>query len=681
MNHRSLPVFIKAVLFFALIAAAVFLSFSDKSVPDLGTSVSMTGYGAERPSLRQVFYSPEQIEDVAEAPFAAGADANKYMPLFINRDDIKESVPATFPAKILVFGTKKNDLVFYDLNRKEIFKSFAVSKIAHIRSGVFSKKFAKVFYYSDFNIVTVDLKSMTLTDTPVSSAEYLDLSQIPKSVVKETINHPCNTSLGISSDDSFLFWGCSTPSEYGEIKGNVGLVIKWPLDAAGQLESKNKVQYFRTSKIINSREFSGLNSGVWNSGMGPTQFENNLLIATGNGPNNPELDNFGCSVVVLDKDNLRVKAFDALEDSRFQECLALNLDTSSGSIAITKIKGRTIGAIASGDELLRIFDIKKLIQRAPRASVHIPLNNQFSFGTTVILPRAEDSAQILFLSHTSKASPQSSFFATEKSAEKVLRVLEANNSLGVTTRVCEGYLAPESGKGSLKMSLYYSGYARRTAFWVNPSTAEKTGLTSVKISKYESMTQSKVYWAPYVKTNVEEIFPVLRSAPLSLEKKMLTSRFVGEQIPVYVSKSAENTPCGDEKLFQTFVAKGFRPFYKYSFEQKSQKKSWQLESHAVNSNLEHSVNWILDGRQDEKPPNSSFMAAYDKKPTDGFLLIPISISAGRTRVKIIRTATGKILKEFEFEGQVHFSQPLVLGRQIFISTQNHGIRHFEVTLR
>ena len=323
-------------------------------------------------------------------------------------------------------------------------------------------------------IVQIDLDGKNM------KSFYIDIASLfPEQLqisAKERIS--CKTALSLlqTEDSNLLYLGCGMGFVrthnflYGENQGLSGLVISFLLDDHGDIIPPSPYRAFKTSKPTKSKNY-GYDSGIYLLGGNfPILPDTSLLIGTGNGPVDFDKENFGCSVLNLDK-NLNIvknanetpKVF-TLYDNVSGECWSRNDEYSSSTITYEELNGKIIAVAMGKHGNITFFDTQKMDQKNIYKITFRQKNNRARYGNIPVWKTNNKKLRFYF------------FVPPSFRTEATLLTKELLSQYRVLKKNCYGFVSRE--EEGREVALYYSGDRRKDYIVVVEGTRAAKELNS-----------------------------------------------------------------------------------------------------------------------------------------------------------------------------------------------------------
>jgi hypothetical protein len=616
-------------------------------------------------------------------------DALKIMPLYIRGNDL--SLPTFKEKRLLLFGTKKNTIKLIDIDSDQIVWEKKIPHGMKLEATPYIDiEEARIFFHAQkrprkppgHRIKGIFQMSF---ENPKIQGFTFTLKNWIGETEKDLIN--CKTALSLNkvSHPNYLFWGCAVPAltrvggkKYGTHQGIRGGLLTVPLKSNGDLNDLREFHFFPTSKIISDVPVSGLDSGVYNIGSGPSLYKDgSILLATGNGPVDFDREQFGCSVLRLKgwppkimKSKDGKKLVFTIDRSSHFPCWALNIEYSNSAVSLVQNQKKAIGAILSKDGHLTVFSPDNM----HRSRTDLKIGATPSYGQPITFLN-KNQINIFAVANSAHPSPrpyEQDIFTTKEYVP---------NIPSIKSYRCVG-LIKSSKTGKKQLSLLYSGRTRNHyTNAISPSNFLQE-LTS---------TYSKVF-GTQKKDSLNKLNPmyrvlaVLGGLPEELESKqfqkttiklefdsLYPSRPSHFSLPVLIRKVTEQSECqtppsGWVALFKAKLSRVPEPS-----SQKLTAYSYKvLPSANLKKKWEFSSSELLATR-------SSPLAIIDQKNKTSILILTAVQKTPFPKyfVLFLNGDTGKLIRKLPLPAKVHYSMPLAFDEYVFIPTIK-GIQKYQL---
>jgi len=651
------------------------------------------------------------------------ADALDAMPIYVN--GYRNPLPGIAGRHVMFFGSTQR-MTAYDLESEQEIWSVEIdgyradqAPVADLDRGILY--FTGSLYPKNGNGFQEWVYSVSLDGTGLEGFR-LDLDGLladrraPDNTKPSEFVH-CRTALGLNSraDPPYLFFGCGVIAgqdspRYRRARGSRGLLIAVELDGGGRFKGPDAVSRFSPSRLTENPE-TGFDTGIWNSGAGPAVLpDGSLLLATGNGPLIPDEGNYGCSVLRLDGHSLEPisgaqgSGYYSVDNAPYTECHGINLDLSCSSVASLLHGDKVYSAIAGKDGRLKSFDPFALPGSDPSLKIEAEAGG-IACGQPTIQLRNEH-VEVLMLAPRNGRS-------VRRNTDLTLATAGAGKQLeqeGYERGACVGWVRQEPGPGTLELALYNSGPFRhdrvamaaetefqkqatlgsfRTDDWRESVMANSTGrippyYRAERLGfvydndfqrlpaglRYQRLTWYVSDYGGYYATT-EPAHEVLRKRPGG-NGKLVTGKDHISQEPIFVAAASagEGGHCG-----QTERA-GFEKLFSYDWEGDSPTTGWIASSFRVARDHSLSPHWTYERDDDTSFVNSSPVATTAPAGESGLFIFPV-VGPDSSQMVILNSADGSLVDQIQFEGQPHFTMPVIVGDRIYLATTGGGIQVFE----
>ena len=519
--------------------------------------------------------------------------------------------------------------------------------------------------------------------------------QVPATFWSEPKDHPlhgkpvprinCHTSIGIntSSNPKQIFMGCANRTlplkkgyRYRDDRGVTGRVFIIDLNENGDF---GKFHQFYTSRWTENPN-QGFDSGVYNSGSGPTLLpDGSLLVATGNGPTDSKAGNFGCSVV-----RVNMKTLEPMKDSQgqvqtfglspepYQECWSQNHDLGSSGVTAQEVKpGKWVAGVISKHAQLSFFDPDRMNQKDGR--IKITEAGRDTYGSPASRNLGNGSAQFLIHFTTyDKYRRGTSFIGNNEIIKKTENFL---------SKKCIGWVSKKPVKNTRPLELLYTGpLAKRYTYAFTNSQQENLRSKTFsedrigwhsnwahpklkipffphgKIGHFWTQSENSKYkrlnFSDYVPTKQNEIFP-----------------------EVYYLPANNETDCEKENR------ENLEPIYMVKQEHlKESLPGFHLQSYVVDSDLNWNKTWDFHRRE---LINHQTMVSMWTVPDTGMTYVGtlvVNSKATEAQLLIIRADTGELVVQKSLADGSHFAMPMVVDEFMIIPTKDQGLFLYKFSL-
>gem|GEM_PF-4423777 len=378
-------------------------------------------------------------------------------------------VPATSKNKEMLLGIRLEKGIFQLIgfspkSDEVLFKrSFLKDNDLGNTGLLYLEKYRRVFFRSATKLFSYHIDSKEL--------HQLKLKKKTLNVSKHFF---CHTELTYNAIHNYLVWGCSPDFKshgdkitYGNRSNRSGFLMRARLSEQGRLVPITNQDIFLTSSEIKGNRFSGISTGIWNSG-GPLAItqSGNVVVTTGNGPSYPKQGNYGCSILVLEGKSLQLlrnNSFYSLDREGTQECFFHNKDFSSSSPVIfrdDKSENKENEVVLVTGKPGRLIFFKPnglgpeldLIKNSSYLSHGV---NQSHYGMPLIL-KSKGDTQVFTVGTVASTSERDLVVLTEGQRD----IYSEQSGIGLKKVSCFGYLKRTLGPLRLKAGLFYTGKIR-----------------------------------------------------------------------------------------------------------------------------------------------------------------------------------------------------------------------------
>jgi hypothetical protein len=332
-----------------LLVLLIFTNCVKKEEVDIKKSVLEFGYNKSNTgSSNHAFKKIKKFKEYKNSIFKSALNT---MPLYIE----------TKKEKFILISTINNELVFFDIINNEIKNKVSLPGERITSTPIYDNKTQSFFVKSKGKesyeqiITTIDLSGK------IKKSFTLNLNTYFKNKINVSKKLQCKTALSFIKKSNKVVFGCSIKSQvyntkeeiklYGTHRGVTGAIFSYDIET-------NEINLFKTSKKTSSKN-SGLDTGIYLSGGSFPVINDEILVATGNGPVDNK-KNFGCSVLKLRVQKNEISYVDhlAVDPYTAGECHSLNLDMTSSS-PVVSIKENKV-YIVSKSGVLHIFDYQTM---------------------------------------------------------------------------------------------------------------------------------------------------------------------------------------------------------------------------------------------------------------------------------------------------------------------------------
>ena len=654
----------------------------------------------ERYSKKQAFYPSKGIK--AERP----------MPLYVNGTELQ--LPGYEDRQVLIFGSGR-ELLAWDLLENQF-----LWQIDNLPGELFSTplldvQFRRIYFLTsnwrrhddpqpkqavftiEHWIHSVALDGQDLHSIKVPTREFLE-HEYSEFTHDPTSFSMCKTAIGLNRavTPNYIYFGCSMLTEpkfellYGHMKGSRGLLFAVRLDDEFHVTRRGIAAFSPSMPTANPH--TGYDTGIYNVGAGPVVLDDgSLIFATGNGPFFPDEHNYGCSVVRINGTTLTPEKGQAggyeyysLEDGEFDECHGANLDMSSSSVVMLQTNGRYYAAITGKDGSAKSFDPFNLPGQ-DRSRKHEYKLGGAMHGQPAIWQQADGEVRLNVIGreHFPARLERESLIVTEAARSGLRNEYES--------LACVGLVATAPGPGRVPLNLFYSGPYRNDYVNFGGDNAEITG-RYIEKDPLSYRFQTTIGWVGD---------DANARGPLGYRAEALN--LYGDKLPHYYRNfgyfnatpklAADNFADGvravettgyiftDEKTGDCGAYRGedFERVYfmsrTRSFEQRA-----LFAAFTINPDYTLSKRWIRYVDEGFEPQNMSPLVVLPRNDGETPLMVFAVAENGsqllKSRLIVANAETGDIIDTIPFEGRPKSTMPLVVGNDIIVTTQDHGIVFF-----
>jgi len=596
--------------------------------------------------------------------------------------------------KVLLFSGE-GTLTAWDLDRNEVlWEVFTGQRVSS--TPAVSVKYGKIYALTrpknlnhNFEFFQIDLDG---TNPQVIEVDLSPIFEKRKLAERELWHDRigCKTAIALVEDSHSIYFSCSIATSpapnkrYGKPQGLTGLVLKFDTDDRGNILSGKWSEKFETSKFHPGKKYLGYDTGVYNLGSKPAVLKDgSLIVATGNGPVDLGMKNFGCSIVRLTENLEPLNAFTRFDDPS-GECWYFNTEYASSAVGLARANKRVIGAVLSKDGVVTIFDPYKMNSKK-NAVKELKLGGSPSYGQPASWETEDKVRFYFFLFRYLHGTPRYDEF------------LLAQNDLPEypksQIRECFGFIQASS-PGSRSVKLYYSGSQRDdyvvaigntaidkkiTTRFAKPDTKERPNSFSymiptlvpsfrlVKIlGKLISRKEQKKF------SNLDDLVfePWPADLILADSVKHDGTRSISQGYLKPKNPASKCPTLKDLSLTPLYQVRNVMPVHKLPRvdsvvavdvdDQLNVKLAWQYSLKP--EDILHRTHPVISTDENHRNP----VLVFSKENPKGSSII------------LLDGATGKELYRKAFQGTAHYSMPLVFDRFIAIATKNHGVKLFEL---
>lgn len=702
------------VLYFVIFLGGMGLAFWPRSSSSF-PSVIEASYGPLRNGTTKASFFPLPHYSFKRVDKSFAAEAGEAQPIVLNMRSESKEINQAYPAYrgliIIVFVSKDGHLNAYDFSADSLLWRIRVEDLEYTLVGnhpYFDQQSGRIFFRTRRALHGVDLDGTKLESWQFDPAAFLPTRVRDEEKYQGRIF--CNTGLALSKtqEGRNLLFGCSSPSGYGTDRGRSGFVLGFPITEAGRFERSSGLKTWLSSQRGQNPK-TGFASGIWMSGSPPAVLPNgDFLVSVGNGPFLPKEKNFGCSLVRVNGRTFQTDSAGAWYHRgklSSLECFADNLDLSSSGPSLLETQSGWIGGVLGKDGIIKVYDPQALPgeARLPSEDHYV---GSFSYGQVNLFLNPHSGRANLIAAgdklNLSEFSPE--FLATENGFPN-LRFLERAVCLGFVRRA-----------GPPDMGVAVLGRAEHSQEVVNapigsqeyrdmtrPGSGKSFGHADHNV-KGHSLLYSQLSRSFYLEQ--DPIFPPgnWRAAKMSwiknrYEKYILApAAFTGQilrqggKLGLVLAKrdaGAYITKTDRQELdCENPPGKDWLPLYSVSYYQMPRDLlDTQLSVSSFEVQPDRSLRrlWLFrrplpasgipQGQPREELYNTNFVTALSVDEKQGAVILPVK--APKPYLQLIDSYTGKNLGALPFDGEAHFSFPLVFGKFIVLPTQHKGLVIYE----
>jgi hypothetical protein len=507
----------------------------------------------------------------------------------------------------------------------------------------------------------------------------------------------CKTAMGLNRKvtPGYVYFACSiqtgkgADSKYGAQRGLSGLVNAFLLDQSGNLQGPRAHRVFFAS-ALGSNPMTGFDTGVYNSGSGPSLLpDGSLLVATGNGPVSLQDGNFGCSVVRLDGTTLQPMvnsqgnpAAFSHSTPPFNECWYLNVEYANSSVAVLDDKGVLTAAVISKDGYLDVFN-PLLMDPSRSGVVRTRVANDKTYSQPVFLKSGNGARVVSLAKNRPYVLEINDLLLADSSTLAAMKNL--------TRAACYGWLSSRPSVNSPELSLLYSGPIRNDYAVAVKGEAffdELTSFFSSRLGYQNDTWHSDGQWGPYMEItrlgfsmdpNSEVDIPLSRLERFDSEELYLEAsdrkhaQYTHPEFWVLRNLDGDrDCPLPDHpELTAVYTAERHEVTYKG--------RNDSIDAHDFNygdGTLRLAWSYQLD--PSDQLMNTHPVISTTADGTHPVVLVPVysttANSVAESALLLIDGNSGKLLNRIVFSGQTHFSMPLLFDEKIVIPTVDDGLQ-------
>lgn len=633
--------------------------------------------------------------------------AEKLTPLYVNgfrsnNNNLKDR-------RVLVFSDYQK-LYAYDIDRSETLWDVSIPrKHALASTPVIDLELGWIYFYTihyaynreiTHTVYQVDLNGENIQKFPIDMNNIFQ-KKYPNINYSGWSKHlHCKTALGLNKNvnPANIFFACSIRTgahkneKYGTQKGLSGLVISIQLDSKGAIKGKSGLNVFHTSASDDSRPATGFDTGVYNSGSGPSLLpDGSILTATGNGPVFLDRDNYGCSIVRLDGRTLRPKSDNhgnplAFSHSRppYNECWLQNIEYANSSVASIEYNDKSLAAVMTKDGNLDLFDPKKM--NPNRSNVQrFEIGRMSTYGQPAMFKRKNSIRIYAQAFNQPENSKYTDTLLADGSALKKIK--------DVSKVSCYGWLSSVPTGSSKQLSLLYSGPIRNDYALAFKNTPLYNNITSIFTDSmrksFDAYTVDSL-WAPYIPiADLGYSFSPSKKPNIKKTRMQLT-----EPLEIYLDSPINKKKITTEDFWilrnldkdrdcNLKNSPSLLPIYQVERHYKNKGKNNTLTAFDFNlENEKAQMSWVYELQDHEILTRTHPVVSTDSNNEHPVVIVLINHmqdSKGRTStLLLIDGETGKKIQKVPFKGDPHFSMPLVFDEKIVVPTKKHGLKIFSL---
>lgn len=683
-------------------------------------SITTFAFDHGRSGTYTASFSPSDLKNLFVQKHDWAKDALKHMPLYLRfKNDEKD---------LLIFGTKHSSLIAYNLKGEEIL--WEVHLAGELTSTpVYSEEKKTIFLLIRKNTIKAQAyEAVSISiDGAIKDRHPFNLINLylqnGVSLKKDDINSLASkTAIGLNEINShhYMYFGFSSAknpytenlkerTHYGTNRGATGLLVGLYIEADGTF-SNNSPLLFSTSAITEDKR-TGYDTGIYHSGGAAALLpDNTLLVATGNGPNFPDQNNFSCSIVRLDGQTLMPRrgtrgfSYLARELEGYHECHIGNNGefTSSWPSVIQTKDNKKIGFIMDKFGDVHIFNPDSLTGNKEEGRIRLDSKYFFkSYGYPIYSNGSifENQKSInLIIHHSGFPNP---YNPRKIYASKLLDDHLLKNKYKPTR--CLGLLRKQSTPEH-SISFYHAGDLTRT------STVAKS-VTSQFLESSSLLGLKKI--VPEITGLVikDQIIPLKNIGTLGFAIDTKTKSIAGYErtranfyvlshknnlnfINYYLDLEEPNST--NPNVRKTNIkASGFEYFKKidqnsaacpdfdreefvelmvYEKESLELIEGLQIHSLDISNPSNVGINWIYKGMDNELVEKNSLVTVLNQKKNKGATFFNVTErNSGNSSIRILDTFSGELIKNYPISDKLHFSSLILTDYGIFAPTIEQGI--------
>ncbi len=702
------------------------------------STVATFGYdslrsGAVLSSLSARNYSPLTVHDL---PFTKGS--SHVMPIYLNGD--QDFVPAGAQIegrKVIYFGTE-NRFNAFDIEQNRIIWSLELPLREVGQTPVIDVRRGKIYFSASARTgaaptkpwarqgLRIRLYSVNLDGSDLNGFDFeLDALVYPgqsSDAVTPANIMRCRTSLGLNdhANSHYVFFGCgmdakAAPHHYGNLRGARGVLIAAYLDDSGELLGRESVASFTPSEM-GDNPLTGFDSGIWNTGSGPSLLPGNqLLVTTGNGPFVPQENNFGCSVVKLDGARLepasdRGATFYSMDNRGFNECHVSNMDLASSSVSTIETRGQLYSAVVGKDGHLKVFNPEDLPGDDPDKKTEVLIGREV-FGQPSMLLDPDGNVQVI-------AGGRLSYAFYRGGADYVTATLAQSEYLkkrGFRRGACIGLASSHERTGAPRLALHYSGHIRNdhltlpmgtevqaqitggtfpVADWFEAAAANQTGsIGRYKFLEPVAFTLESDFNDPPPGYELAplKLYAAMRGGLFSFPEALLRDQkfkfrslaprffkaaplrgrgsFPDEYGSVLLTRRADREGyCGN------INDPAYERLYLFDIPEQDERAGWGMNAFSISDNYQLTKKWSYVRDDGTTHSHSNMVTTYTDGGDPGLVVFVVEDSS-LSHLVLLNSQAGELIDQVGFSGRVHFSMPLIVDEKIYLATTD-GIKLF-----
>lgn len=681
-------------------------------------SITTFAFDHGRSGTYHARFSRSDLKNLSVQKHGWAQNALKHMPLYLRfKDNFKD---------IIIFGTKQGSLNAYDLKNETFF--WKVPLGGELTSTpVYSEDKKTIFLLILKNIngreiyeaVSVSINGKVTDRKPIKLIQLFKENGVNLKE-NEIIYLRSKTAIGLNeiNSDHYIFFGFSSAknpyvlpvelaNKYGVNRGATGLMLGLYINSKGKFSKKAPLM-FQTSSITHNSS-TGFDTGVYNAGGAAALLnDNTILFGTGNGPNFPEQNNFGCSIVRLDGQSFKPKGGSRGSSyltrglKGYHECHMSNIGEFTSSWP-SFIETQNDGAIG--------FSMDKY------GDVHIFKSN--SLAGNKEYGRIKLRSKEFFKSSTLKTYSNGSIFKINK---KINLIIHHNSSVDrhkfreiYATKAAETYLLKagykptqclgllqKKGDQKKAINLYFSGdlfESSALAIKDESNFLELNNLLEFKENHPEikglAIEEQKIPLKDIATVGYEVDASLLDGYNLSRANLYGLYAKDTSHFMTYITKLDDFKPRSPNIGYVKFDNSGFDYFKKttsnlltcpkfdkskftelmaYEKEPIELVKGLQIHSLDISDPSNVDINWIYKGGEYEQVEKNAIVTVLKKDKGGGITLFNVTENNSlKSSIRILDTFSGELIKDYPISDKLHFSSLILTDYGIFAPTVDQGI--------